>query len=570
VSTGELQRTLRQTFGLRRLRDGQQPVIDRVMKGLPTLAILPTGAGKSLCYQLPAVLLPGRTVVVSPLIALIKDQCDALTELGIDAVQCHSGLPAAEAVAAAAALADGSAKIVFTTPEGFADPDFVAALNARPVSLLVVDEAHCISQWGFDFRPAFLRLGDIGGALGRPPVLALTATATASVVDDIATLLGIPQAGVIGSGVYRPNLHLRAEHVAREEDKLSRTVALVAATAGSGLVYCATVKAAEEVYEALVAAEQSVGLYHGKLGAAKRHASQDAFMDGSVRVMVATNAFGLGVDKPDVRFVVHYQIPPGLDAYYQEAGRAGRDGEVSQCTLLFSGADKSVQQFFLAGRYPQPADFEAVFETLRSAPPDAGGWTAEAVADRAGGSRRKALVALGELVQRGMVARSAGGRLTLVRSELRPDAMLQVASRYGERRQQDRDLLERMVAYAQSGACRWRALLDHFGQALPGERCDTCDNCLNLARHTAAASDAGTAQPDVNAASAEVAPDKFGGRPGFAAGDRVRTRRHGIGVVRAADALSVTVEFAGGVSRCFQPQFVVPAPARAGSARHAA
>ena len=468
-----IQRTLRRTFGLRRLREGQQPVIARVLAGLPTLAILPTGAGKSLCYQLPALLLPGLTVVVSPLIALIKDQCDALADLGIAAVQVHSSQSAGDAAAAREAIAGGSAKIVCTTPEQLADTDLVEALANAGVSLLVVDEAHCISQWGFDFRPAFLDLGQVAPRIGNPTVLALTATATESVVDDIARLLGIPKAGVLGSAVYRANLHLRAEHVAHEDDKLPRTLAIVRGTAGSGMVYAATVKAAQEIHAALEAAGELIGLYHGKLGAARRRASQDTFMQGAVRVMVATNAFGLGVDKPDVRFVVHYQIPSGLDAYYQEAGRAGRDGETAQCTLLFAGADKSVQQFFLAGRYPEPADFEAVHAALRSEPP-AGAWTAEALIEAIDGNRRKTQVALGELILRGIVRRTPAGALTLLaQSALDARAMLQIAARYRKRREQDRALLEAMVAYAQSGGCRWRSLRDHFGQSLPEARCHT-------------------------------------------------------------------------------------------------
>ncbi len=550
VATAQVQRTLRQTFGFRRLREGQQPVIERVLAGLPTLAILPTGAGKSLCYQLPALLLPGLTVVVSPLIALIKDQCDALAELGIGAVQCHSGQPAADAAAARAAIADHSARIVYTTPEQLADADLVGALAGAGVSLLVVDEAHCISQWGFDFRPAFLDLGPALPRLGAPTVLALTATATESVVDDIARLLGIPKSGVIAAAVYRANLHLHAEHIAREDDKLPRTLAIVRATAGCGMVYAATVKAAEEIHAALEAAGESVGLYHGKLGAARRRASQDAFMSGGVRVMVATNAFGLGIDKADVRFVVHYQIPSGLDAYYQEAGRAGRDGAPAQCTLLYAGADKSVQQFFLAGRYPEPADFEAVYAAIRRNPPP-GGWTAEALVEAIDGNRRKTKVALGELILRGLVGRTrAGGLKPSAQAGWDARAMLQIAARYRERREQDRALLEAMVAYAQSGRCRWGSLLDHFGQKLGAPRCGTCDICLRLSAHAA--------QPALQADAQPAAPSEPI-RVAFAPGERVRTRRHGFGVVREADELCVTVEFANGSQRCFQSQFVRPA-----------
>jgi ATP-dependent DNA helicase RecQ len=268
VPPAQIRRTLKRVFGLRELREGQEAVIARVLAGLPTLALMPTGAGKSLCYQLPAVLIDGRTLVISPLIALMKDQCDALTDYGIDAVALHSGLSTSEAAQARQQIEDGRARIVFTTPEQLANPELVDALHSRPVELLVVDEAHCLSQWGFDFRPAFLEIGAAIESLGRPTVLALTATATPPVVDDIAEILAIPRDGIVGTGSYRPNLHYRAEHFSRAEDKQARVVERVAATAGAGLVYVATVKAAEELHAALVSTGEAAGLYHGRLSAA--------------------------------------------------------------------------------------------------------------------------------------------------------------------------------------------------------------------------------------------------------------------------------------------------------------
>ena len=351
-----LRALLRDTFGLARLRPGQHEVIARVLAGQPTLAVMPTGAGKSLCYQLPALMLPGRTVVVSPLIALMKDQVEALRALGIAAVQVNSGNDTAEAKAAEAAVADGSARIIMTTPERLADPAFIDLLREHPVSLLTVDEAHCISQWGHDFRPAFLEIGPAVARLGQPRVLALTATATEEVTADIRRQLRIPAEGVINTSAYRPNLDFRVVPVAREADKLAQVLKAVQGTEGAGIVYAATVKTAQAVHEALLAAGVPAGLYHGKLAAAERHAVQAAFMAGEKRVMVATNAFGLGIDKADIRFVLHYQLPATLEAYYQEAGRAGRDGELARCTLLFLRGDKAIQQFFMAGRYPTEDD----------------------------------------------------------------------------------------------------------------------------------------------------------------------------------------------------------------------
>jgi ATP-dependent DNA helicase RecQ len=251
---------LRDTFGLSRLRPGQQAVIERVLRGDSTLAVMPTGAGKSLCYQLPAMLLEGRTVVISPLIALMKDQCESLRALGISAVQVNSGTDSEEAGAAEQAVADGSAKIVMTTPERLSEPGFLELLTRHPVSLLAIDEAHCISQWGHDFRPAFLEIAHAVPRLGKPVVLALTATATEEIAQDICKQLGIPADGLVNTSAYRPNLDLRVVPVEKEGDKLAQVLKLVRSTEGSGIVYTATVKAAQAVYEAVHGAGEAVGL----------------------------------------------------------------------------------------------------------------------------------------------------------------------------------------------------------------------------------------------------------------------------------------------------------------------
>ena len=407
-----LDRVMRRTFGLHELREGQERVIRQVMQGTDTLAIMRSGAGKSLCYQLPALLLPGRTLVISPLIALMKDQCDKLRERGVAAFQLNSALGADETEQAYAAMREGRDRILFTTPERLADAAFRSALLGQATSLLVVDEAHCISQWGHDFRPAFLEIGGALAELGRPTLLALTATATEVVADDIAEQLGVPSLQVVNTGVYRPNLHYAVEQFTREDAKLERLLALVGEQPGPTIVYAATIKAVEQILAALQAAGESVARYHGRLAATERREQQDAFMRGEVRVMVATNAFGLGIDRPDIDSIVHYQMPSGLDAYYQESGRAGRDGRVAHCTLLYLHSDRAVQQFFLAGRYPGFDDVEAVYRMLMTPPPGgADGWTVEALQDALDRPRSKVQVALSLLRHQHIVLQRRGGRL---------------------------------------------------------------------------------------------------------------------------------------------------------------
>jgi ATP-dependent DNA helicase RecQ len=542
---------LKERFGLQKLRPGQQAVIERVLAGRNTLAVMPTGSGKSLCYQLPAMLLPGRTLVVSPLISLMKDQCEALLELGIAAVQLNSALGSEESKSAETAIADGSARIVMTTPERLQDAGFLELLGAQPVSLVAVDEAHCISQWGHDFRPAFLEIAAALPRLGRPTVLALTATAHEDVERDICAQLGIPAGGVVNASAHRPNLDLRVEAVAQEADKLHQALKIVRATEGSGIVYCATIKAAVAVHEVLRTAGESVALYHGKLPAAERHAQQEAFMDGSYRVVVATNAFGLGIDKPDIRFVLHYQLPPTLESYYQEAGRAGRDGQPARCSLLVVRGDKAVQQFFVAGRYPTGGDALALLQALREPPPDGEGWTLALLQGRLARPRNKLQVALGLLRRQKVVEVQGDGTVRLARRQLTPQEIESLMQAYGDKRDADREGLERMVFYAQTGQCRWRVLLEHLDGAAPFERCDHCDNCRRIAAHEKVVEHLAreTADaPDEERDSAEASVLKRG--------DIVAVKRYGRGVVEEASAMQVTVAFADGTRRAFLPAYV--------------
>ena len=391
---------MRGTFGLDEFRPGQEEVIRSIVDGRDTVAVMPTGAGKSLCYQLPALHLPGITVVVSPLISLMKDQVDKLVSLGVRARQVNSAVDAGELSAALDAIRAGDVEFVFATPERLADPDFVTLLAAHDVDLFVVDEAHCVSEWGHDFRPAFMELKGAIRKLDAPPVLALTATATEAVVADITKHLGLRRPRLVNMGIYRPNLHYEVRHTANDIAKQQQLVSLLRERDGSGIVYCSTVKHCEEVAGVLEAEGLLADRYHGRLAAGRRREVQDRFMSSDLKAIVATNAFGMGIDKPDIRFVVHYDFPGSLEAYYQESGRAGRDGEPANCVLLYRVEDRRTHAYFIGGKNEK-------------------------------------------------------------------------------RRPAEREKLERMVAYAQSPACRWRLLLEYFGEAVDDlEKCGVCDNCV--------------------------------------------------------------------------------------------
>src|SRR5262245_53413048 len=359
----DLTALLRERFGFAEFRPAQQQVVEKVMTGHSVLAVMPTGSGKSLCYQLPALALPGLTLVVSPLIALMKDQIDQLQQLGMPATLINSTVSREQQRSRLEQAIAGRVNLLYIAPERFQNDEFRAGLARTRVSLFAVDEAHCISLWGHDFRPDYLRLRRAIAELKSPTVLALTATATPAVRRDILTQLGIESAAQVVSGFDRPNLYLEVREVSTAADKV-RAIVDLAQWAPLGIVYAGTRKNVEDIHASLRRAGIETVAYHAGLSAADRKGVQERFMKASKCVIVATNAFGMGIDRSNVRFVVHADIPDSIEAYYQEIGRSGRDGEPARCVLLFSYADKWIPEFFIDSSHPPPDILKYVFAKL--------------------------------------------------------------------------------------------------------------------------------------------------------------------------------------------------------------
>ena len=470
----DIERTAREALGLTELRPGQRDAIASVLDGRDTLVVMPTGAGKSAIYQTAGVLLRGLTIVVSPLIALQQDQVAALAEGNAGrATLLNSTLKRAEHADTLRDLTEGRIQFLFLAPEQLANDDTLSHLQAAEPALIVIDEAHCISAWGHDFRPEYLRLGAVIEELGHPPVLALTATASPPVREEIVERLGMREPNIMVQGFDRPNIHLAVEGFSDADEKRTALIERVIAAPKPGIVYAATRKHTEEVAAALGAEQVTAVAYHAGMSADDRERAQEAFMAGEVDVIVATTAFGMGVDKPDVRFVYHLDISASLDAYYQEIGRAGRDGESAEAVLFSYPDDLNLQRFFAGSGH---VDAEQIAQVVMEVQQADGSLTIEELGDRLDLSQMKVTTAIHSLEDQGVVSLLPTGEITATASLPLDEVTEGAAEAQENRRAFERSRLEMMRGYADMRDCRREYLLSYFGETLPAP-CQNCDNC---------------------------------------------------------------------------------------------
>jgi ATP-dependent DNA helicase RecQ len=475
MATDRIDRVAREAFGFDALRAGQREAIESVLEGRDTLVVMSTGSGKSAIYQIAGLLLPGATVVVSPLIALQRDQVDDLRERAAGgAAQINSTIPAAERDAALAELAEDALEFVFLAPEQLANDDVLDELAVAQPSLLVVDEAHCISEWGHDFRPDYLRLGAAAEALGRPPILALTATAAPPVRAEIAERLGLREPEVLVRGFDRPNIRLAVRRFQDADRKRRALREHVTAGTPPGIVYVATRRAAEELASELCEDGMRAAFYHAGMRGGERDDVQERFMDDDLDVVVATTAFGMGVDKPNVRWVVHAEISESLDSYYQEVGRAGRDGEPADAMLFYRPEDLGLRRFFSGGGHVELAELATVYEAVQ----DAGGPVEpSALQETTEMSQTKLSTAVARLEETGAVEVLPDGEIAPADDGPdRQEAIEAAAALEGNRRELDRSRVDMMRAYAETDTCRRGFVLSYFGEPVDGP-CGHCDNC---------------------------------------------------------------------------------------------
>lgn len=504
----EIESALKRYFSHDTFRKPQDEIISSIVSGKDTLAIMPTGGGKSLCYQLPAMLLDGITLVISPLIALMKDQVDALIAKGIPAGMINSSQTWEQQLDVLNRLQNGELKLAYVAPERFRSQSFMRALRGVKIGLFAVDEAHCISQWGHDFRPDYMRLGEVLDKLGRPVCSAFTATATPEVKSDIIQQLRLRQPSVFVSGFARKNLSFNVCEVSSKSEKYSRIYELIDKYK-TGIIYCATRKSVESVSEQLWKDGVRHIIYHGAMTPSDRDSAQDAFIGKRENIAVATNAFGMGIDRPDIRFVCHYELTGSIEALYQESGRAGRDGAESYCEMLLMYADKRVQEFFIEGANPDANFIRNVYRVVRDNSDNSNECVmpidsiAEEVADYArfasgyrssnrgfgkrkfggGGTNPMAVSSAISILRRfGYLERfdvpSSRVRGTrLLNPDLSADDLIFPDGLLEEKRRRDEAKLRDVLKYAYAKECRQRWILNYFGEQV-SSTCQKCDVCL--------------------------------------------------------------------------------------------
>ena len=479
-SGDRIERVAREAFGFEALRPGQREAIESVLDGRDTVAVMSTGSGKSAIYQIAGLLSPGATVVVSPLIALQRDQVEDLAEQAAGgAAQLNSNISASERERALAELAEDALEFLFLAPEQLANPDVLAELAVAEPSLLVIDEAHCISEWGHDFRRDYLRLGAAAEALGRPTLLALTATAAPPVRDEIVERLAMREPEVIIRGFDRPNIRLSVERFhgeGGEERKLRALAERIAAAEPPGIVYVATRRQAEELAESLCGDALRAASYHAGMKGRERDEVQERFMDGDLDVVCATTAFGMGIDKADVRWVFHSEISESLDAYYQEVGRAGRDGAPAEAVLFYRSEDLGLRRFFSGTGHVEVDEIAQVLAAVRE---HDGPVEPAELQEETDLSQTKLTTAVSRLEEAGAVAVLPSGEVAGAEGAPEPSEAIGAAAEAEEKRRSfERSRVDMMRGYAETDGCRRAFVLAYFGEPFDGP-CGSCDNCLD-------------------------------------------------------------------------------------------